>query len=251
MEAQYLYTEKKRQQFREADADGLIGMKGYMDYFQDAAAGYMYHFGWGNDMVHERYGVAWVYVKYRMQVYERTAYEAPLDLECWIEPAGHSVSVKHALEIRKEGRLLANGRLESCLVDLKKRRITRLDAIEFDPVITIPRENPTPDFSRIEQDTEGCEYIYSHRVRYSDLDNNGHMNNLRYIPLLLDCYSPEHHEKKKLRDLEIHYRNQCLYDEEVRLFCIAEEENTDRLVILKEDGTAAACARFIWTEEMR
>ena len=39
--------------FREADADGRIGMYGYLSYFQDAAASYMHRFEWDNYLIHE------------------------------------------------------------------------------------------------------------------------------------------------------------------------------------------------------
>ena len=244
MTQHYLYEETKVQEFRDADADGAVGMRGYLEYFQDAAASYMHRFGWGNDTVHERYGVAWVYTKYRMQLFEKTVYDHPLKLECWIEPTGRSIAVKHALEISKEGRLLARGRLESCIIDINKQRISRLETIGYDPVLALERENGTDDFTRIEQRTEGMEEAYSRRVRYSDLDNNAHMNNLRYIPLLLDAFSPDYHGEHLLRDLEIHYRKQCLYDELLSVCREEEEEGVWRMLVLKEDGNAAVCARL-------
>ncbi len=45
-------------QFREADADGLIGPKGYMSYFQDAATHYMHNLRLGNDTLPEERGAA-------------------------------------------------------------------------------------------------------------------------------------------------------------------------------------------------
>ena len=34
--------------FRESDADGLVGVKGYVDYFQDIASGHFHLYGKGN-----------------------------------------------------------------------------------------------------------------------------------------------------------------------------------------------------------
>ncbi|MBR5420457.1 MAG: hypothetical protein IK115_04845 [Lachnospiraceae bacterium] len=243
----FLYREEKTQEFRDADADGAVGMRGYLEYFQDAAATYMHRFDWDNSTVHERFGVAWVYTKYRMQCFEKTFYDHPLHMECWIEPSRPSIAVRHALEITKCGQLMARGRLESCIVDLEKKRISRLSAIGYDGSLALERENPTPEYTHIEQSAEGMEEIYSHRVRYTDLDNNAHMNNLRYIPLLLDAYEPEFHEAHRLTDLEIHYRNQCLYGEKLSILKCSEGVLTDRLQIRKEDGSPAVCARLIFS----
>ena len=244
MEQHYLFKEKKIQEFREADADGKIGMYGYLSYFQDAAATYMHRFDWDNYVVHERYGVAWIYTKYRMQLFAKAIYDAPLDVECWIEPTNHSFTIYHAIEIRKRGILLARGRLESCLVDLESGRIARLERIGYDPELALKRMNPVEPFSKITPSAEGMEEIYSHRVRYSDLDNNRHMNNLRYVPLLLDAYSLEHYDEHALTDMEIHYREQCFYDEELKICRQDEGKNGGRLIIQKENGKTAVCAKM-------
>ena len=244
MEEHYLFKEKKVQEFREADADGRIGMFGYLSYFQDAAATYMHRFNWDNSVVHEKYGVAWIYTKYRMQLFEKAGYDAPLDIECWIEPTNHSFTIYHAMEIRKRGILMARGRLESCLMDLENGRITRLERIGYEPALALKRMNPVEAFSRLTPSAEGTEEVYSHRVRYTDLDNNRHMNNLRYVPLLLDAYTPDYHEEHLLTDLEIQYREQCFYDEELKICRQDEEKNTNRLIIRKENGNTAACAKL-------
>lgn len=237
-----LFSEAKIQQFRDADADGAIGMRAYMNYFQDAATTFMHRLGWGNDTIHEKYGVAWVFLKYRMQVFAKTTYHEPLHIECWAEPAGHSVAIRNAVEIRMGDQVMARGRLESCLVDLDTMRVTRLERIGFQPEITLARENPVAAFAQIRQDTEGMREIYPYTVRYTDLDNNRHMTNLRYIQLVMDAFQPEEYRGRMLSDLEIHYRNQCVYGEKLKIFR-AREEDSQRVLTVKEDGIPAICAR--------
>ena len=239
-----VWKSEKVQQFREADADGYIGMRGYLNYFQDAAGGYMHEYDWDNSTVHERYGVAWIYVKYRMQVYERADYDGALSMECWIEKNRHYAAVTHGVEITRNGKLMAEGRLESCIVNIASERVARLDAIGFDRNRhPIDRRNGVEDFSRIAPESEGAEEIYRTKVRYSDLDNNRHMTNLRYIPLLQDAFTPEEYEGRFIRDLEIHYRNQCYYGEELSIRR-ADETDGSRILIVKEDGQTAVCARL-------
>lgn len=237
-----LFSEPKVQQFRDADADGAIGMRAYLNYFQDAVATWMHRLHWGNDTIHEQYGVAWVFMRYRMQVFAKTTYHEPLTIECWMEPAGHTISIRHAVEIRMGGQLMARGRLESCLVDLANKRVTRLEKIDFRPEVALDRENPVAQFDRIPMETEGLREAYPYTVRYSDLDNNRHMTNLRYIQLVMDAFTPEEFCGKMLSDLEIHYRNQCLYGEQIRMLR-GGEEDSHRILAIKEDGTPAVCAK--------
>lgn len=241
-EQKILFSESKDQQFRDADADGAIGMRAYLNYFQDAATTFMHRLGWGNDTIHEKYGVAWVFLKYRMQVLAKTTYHEPLHIECWAEPAGHSVALRNAVEIRMGDQVMARGRLESCLVDLDTMRVTRLDRIGFRPEVTLERANPVEAFTQIRQNTEDMWEIYPYTVRYTDLDNNRHMTNLRYIQLVMDAFQPEEYRGKMLSDLEIHYRNQCVFGEQLTILR-EKEEDAHRILTLKKDGTPAVCAR--------
>ena len=44
--------------FRDSDAEGLIGMRAYLYYFQDMSTGHLYLMGKGNDSLPENYGAA-------------------------------------------------------------------------------------------------------------------------------------------------------------------------------------------------
>ena len=244
-----LFDEPKIQQFRDADADGAIGMRAYLNYFQDTVTTLMHRLGWGNDVIHEKYGVAWVFLKYRMQVFAKTTYHEPLRIECWTEPAGHSVSMRHAVEIRMGGQLMARGRLESCLVDLENKRVARLDRIGYRQEVALERENPVAPFIRIGQDAEGLEEAYPYIVRYTDLDNNRHMTNLRYIQLIMDAFTPKEFQGKMLTDMEIHYRNQCVFGDRLQVLRGAEEDGY-RILALKEDGAPAICAKVSFADSV-
>lgn len=246
-----IWRSEKVQQFREADADGYIGMRGYLSYFQDAAGGFMHEYGWGNATIHERFGAAWIYAKYRMHVYERADYDEPLNMECWIEKKRHAAAVTHDVEITKGGRRMAEGRLESCIIDLHSGRVARLDVIGYDrEKHAVDRRNGVSDFTRIPMKTEGMREIYRTRVRYSDLDNNHHMTNLRYIPLLQDAFEPEEYEGRFLEDLEIHYRGQCYYGEELTVWREDEHETgpTDGSAALTESAAGTPEAPAVQTE---
>ena len=47
-------------QFRDADEDGLIGLRGCLRWFQDIHSWYMHDIDKGSAVLPERYGAAWV-----------------------------------------------------------------------------------------------------------------------------------------------------------------------------------------------
>ena len=66
--------------------------------------------------------------------------------------------------------------------------------------------------------------IGKHRVRYSDIDKNGHTNNVKYTVWALDSLPSELVMGKRLKELSINFNKEALLDEEVELFhCIKED----------------------------
>lgn len=94
-------------------AIGLIGLRGCIRYFQDIHTWYMHDIDKGNDVLPERYGVAWVYTRYRLRVFHKLDYTEPATLTTWMEPYRQPVLVKQNLRIHQHGALAAQGKLES------------------------------------------------------------------------------------------------------------------------------------------
>ncbi|AHV95535.1 acyl-[acyl-carrier-protein] thioesterase [Paenibacillus sabinae] len=101
------------------------------------------------------------------------------------------------------------------LVDTTKRKILRPNVfpaeIQFytgDSVGDIPEKVVTP------QDIALTE-AYRYQVRYSGLDNYGHLNNARYGDLCSDALPLTVFEKKQLRHFRISYLQEATYGEEM------------------------------------
>lgn len=105
--------------FRDSDAEGLIGMRAYLYYFQDMSTGHLYHMGKGNDSLPENYGAAWIYTKYKMRVFRRVDYSRPLHLETWIEKQD-KMRIWQDLKFSAGQEVCALGRLESFVFHLKE-----------------------------------------------------------------------------------------------------------------------------------
>lgn len=233
-----IFQKDYMQQFRDADADGTVGLRGYMNFFQDMATNYMHNLGKGNDTLPEEYGICWMYTKYRMHVEKQADFTAPLHMETWVEKEKPSIRLNQDLEISRNGELFAVGRVESCLYNMNTGKLCRIADIDYPFETESDRELELSPFTRMKKDISDMEYCYSHMVRYTDLDKSRHMNNLLYINLFLNAFDSAFFEKNKISDFEIHYLNQCFEGEEIRVYQKAAEEG----VVLageKPDGTLA------------
>lgn len=205
-------------QFRDADRDGHVGLRGYMNYFQDMATHYMHNIQKGNDTLPEEYGIVWMYTKYRMHISRKINFTGELNMKTWI-PEGKSSAVIHQnLLISKDGEECAYGCVESCLYHLSKKRLVRLKEIDFPADIAESIQSDIQEFQKLPVDLEGMEYIYTHQVRYTDLDKTGHMTNLKYVDLFLNAFDSKFFEEFQLEDFELHFLDQCFEGESIHVY---------------------------------
>ena len=226
--------------FRESGHDALIGLKGYMDYFQDIAAGQYHVLDKDNSTIHEKYGVAWVYSKYKLKIHSKTDFDHLLTIRAWISRLD-AVRSWQEMEIKRGEELICEGRLESCLVDLKDLSIARLPRIELPDGLEVDRMTATESFTRRLKFPEDAQYRYTHTVRYSELDNNRHMNNLHYVDLFMNAFDIDFYDRFFVTDFEIHYVQQAYEHEELRVYCEQTEEDNRLFALKADDSIAAAC----------
>ena len=243
-----LYTEEFIPRFRDAEADGLLGIRGYFNLFQDMASAHMFMLGIGNDKLPERTGCAWLFTKYKLWVYDRSDFDTSLKLETWIEPVRSPLLVNRGLWVSANGRLIAAGRVESCPFNLKDQKLVRLSDLDFPKDISYDRDDGLGRFTRVGISMEGAEYRFTHTVRYADLDKSQHMNNIKYVDMFLNAFSKEYYLTHFVKGMEIQFRSQCFEGDELDVFTVkekrvweAEEESeTTKLLAIKEDKTIAA-----------
>ena len=231
-------------QYRDADPDGLIGLRGAMHYFQDIHTWFMHSLHKGNDELPEQYGCGWVYTRYLVTLSRKIDYTEPISLQTWMEPYRQPVLVSLDMVLRQHGEVAATGRLECCIFSLERQRPQRLSAVEFPD--GIPEEIPhdIPDFIRLEKTAEGMAERYTRTVRCSDLDKNNHMTNLRYIDMFQDAYDRAFWDRFGARQMELCFLSQCR-EGETRSVRSREDGDAVRLATVHADGSLAAVCAFM------
>lgn len=226
--------------FRESDADGLVGIKGYVDYFQDIASGHFHSIERGNDTLPYRYGMAWIYSKYKLKIYAKADFTSDLLLTSWVSKCDR-IRVWQEMEIRRGQELLCEGRLESCVVNLKEQKIVKTDCIELPADLQEPRLTSVERFSKRAKFDKRASLRYTYTVRYTDLDNNRHMNNLHYVELFLNAFAPDFFDENVITDFELQYISQAYYGDELRVFIFSEGNIHTLYALDRKDELIASC----------
>ena len=110
------------------------------------------------------------------------------------------------------------------LIDNVSRKvIVDRDTISKLPGETSPYELKLPDKIAI---PDNSNFIEKRRIHYSDLDFNSHMNNGRYVELLMDTHDSSFYETHRLSSITLNYMKEIKEKEEVEIFTDSSNPET-------------------------
>lgn len=225
--------------FRESEANGLIGIRGYLYYFQDTTTELLHNLGKGNDTLPEEYGICCIYTKYRVHMEKQADYTAPLHIETWMEKTSSHALLYQGFSVTRGEERYASGRVESCFFDMKRRRLVKPTAVDFPKGMEEERQAEVEPFLKdMPKCLDDMDYRYTHTVCYTDIDKMGHMTNLKYVDLLLNAFDSQFYKDHVVTDMEIHYVNQCYEKEAIRVYA-QKREKVIWLLGIKENGSLA------------
>ncbi len=206
-------------QFRDADADGTIGLRGIMNYFQDITSHQMYDLKYGNYILGTTYNKVWFITKYKLKILNKIDFaDNKLTFKSWIEDNKSPVLMYQSFSIERNGQIFAYGKVELCLVDIETKKLSKLSIIEFPDMLRSDKRLDDIKFEKIKPLNIKKDYCYTHKVKFNDIDQTGHMNNLAYVALITNTFDVEFYEKNNISEFTINYLDQCFEGENVKIY---------------------------------
>ena len=62
------------------------------------------------------------------------------------------------------------------------------------------------------------EFLLNRKMRYTDIDLNQHVNNIKYIELIMDSFPKEQYEKSVLKSIAVNFVSECKYNDELEIY---------------------------------
>ena len=85
------------------------------------------------------------------------------------------------------------------------------------------------------------------KVRYTDLDVNEHVNNVKYVEWLIQNYDLDFHKSNRLSELNIVYFQEALYNDDLVIFREDKSDLCFHHSVIRHDGNTEICrAKLRW-----
>jgi len=163
-------------------------------------------------------------------------------IRTWVNDDGRLVSLRNFMLTDDEDNVFGRVASQWCMIDFARR--TPVDLREIaDVYLPLMSEEPSPcDKPRKVRPAEP-QSVCEHRVVYSDIDFNRHVNTMRYIDMMFDMFPIDTFDELRPFRLDIQFVKEARYGQ--TLIVGLERQNDLSLFEIKSDDGATVCRAAI------
>ncbi len=222
-----MYSFKSKVRYSEVDDKGYITLGSILDYFQDCSSFQSDYLGIGMDylMSHKR---GWVLVYWDVRVDRYVKCGEDIEIFTWPHELKGCFGYRNFCIKDAGGRMCAYADSLWVYMDLDNLRPLRAEPVIKEKYITSPRID-MEDKGRKVKAPDDLEIRQPFRVRKSDIDTNGHVNNSQYVKIAAE-YVPE---GKSVSSVRVEYREATYLGQ---TFEAKTKITDDRLFVVLENG---------------
>lgn len=214
--------------FSQADINGNFSLNELLRITSDAAVEDYRQQGLSREFLKEN-GLAILVSRVSFHFHKMPRENQRISVVTW-EEKPEPLQLKRAYKIFDEsGKLLVDGLSSWIVVNLDVRRIMPTKDFKLHKPNDYQRQDGCMKPGKITL-PENMTELESRKIRFSDLDSNGHTTNSRYGSFIADAL-PREYSTSRLSDFRINYSKEAMLDETVHILNAAERtENGEKLV---------------------
>lgn len=201
----------------EADANKIMRPTAMLDMMQEAANNNATSLGFGYDELIET-NTAWVLSRIHLRFNRYPQWRDKVNLRTWHKGTAKLFYLRDFILSDSNGETLAVATSSWLIIDLNTRRLVRNSDLASNPekctkedAIAEPAEKVV-----LPVDVEP-ELIRKHPVTWSEIDPNGHVNNVKYVVWAMDAVKLEDIKEKPLKELLINYDAEVMPGDVVKI----------------------------------
>ncbi len=216
-----------------SDYSSGLGLYSIFNIFQDLAGEHAAQLGLGAVDLRKR-GMVWVIAKTKLRLCgKKPGITEFFQAETW--PGEHKGIVDpRYYRLSQNGTVFAEGKSDWVVLSEDTQKMVNFERIFPEGFEFWPEKVCGDKFTRINQNFDGCPELGGHRIKSTDVDFVGHMNNCAYIRAIENCLSREQLNALPIDTIEINYKQQC-FEGETLVFKYRKEENAYEIGAFSED----------------
>lgn len=217
------------------DANERLTPKSILSIFQDVSSYHAEILGVGYKVLLEK-NLYWVLSRIKYDIIKMPLINQEVIVQTWPHLKGRVDFDRDIRILSLDNEPLIIGTSKWCVIDTKSRMLQRANAIEYTGLY-YNEMNYNDKFNKIIIPTNSDIKLFTHKVVFTDLDNNNHMNNTNYAVLISNAVKNNH-----FNHFEINFLNECMLNDEIIISSITSQEN--EIILGKVNNTIAFVAKI-------
>lgn len=204
----------------EADANKLMRPTAMLDLMQEAANVNATTLGFGYDEMKSS-NTAWVLSRINVKFINTPKWRDEVNLQTWHKGVSKLFYLRDFILSDKEGNPMILATTSWLIIDMNTRRLVRNSDLALSDTAMDAIATPA-DKVVVPVDIEP-ELVRKHPVTWSEIDSNGHVNNVKYVVWAIDAIEQETIKEKPLKELLVNYDAEVMPGDTVKIFRIKQE----------------------------
>lgn len=204
----------------EADANKLMRPTAMLDLMQEAANVNATTLGFGYDEMISS-NTAWVLSRINVKFINTPKWRDEVNLQTWHKGVSKLFYLRDFILSDKEGNPMILATTSWLIIDMNTRRLVRNSDLALSDTAMDAIATPA-DKVVVPVDIEP-ELVRKHPVTWSEIDSNGHVNNVKYVVWAIDAIEQETIKEKPLKELLVNYDAEVMPGDTVKIFRIKQE----------------------------
>ncbi len=168
-----------------------------------------------------------------------------ITLTTWEEkPETFQLKRQYEITDSKTSEKLVSGYSTWLIIDALKRRIIPTKKFTMRPEVEIEKGHDSMEPGKIIM-PESLEFLDERKIKYSDIDGNGHTTNSRYAAFVMDSL-PEKYSDKEFSDFRINFSKEALLGETVKIYAGFQDDEKKVTVVGKTENGNCFESELFW-----
>lgn len=241
------YEKSYEVHYYECDKNLNCTIETIMNYLSDIGNKHAESRNVGIDYLNAR-NLTWVFYKYNIKINRYPKYGENIRVKTIAQQFKKFYALRYYEIYDENDKKIIEGSAVFLLIDMLKRRAVRITDDQYE-AYDVDKESKSRDLigrlQRLEKVKER-EFINEFKVRYSDIDSNNHVNNVKYVQWVMDTIPKEIIDNSKLKEIDILYEKECYYDDMVTCVCEVHQQEEETIVLSKiEDVDGKELTEFV------
>ena len=204
--------------YSEVDVNYKMRLDYAMEHLQDITGLHSTEMQTDSRTIKEKSNAFWVLLRLKLRVHRSPILEQTVRIETFPTFA-KGFRFGRDYVISADGESLISGTSEWCTLDCDTHAPRRAESVQY-PHSMPHREDRSDagEMMRIREALTDDDYHHAYRSSFTDIDANKHTNNIAYLRMTLNCFSPDELGATPIRDLQITFLSQTFYGDEIKMY---------------------------------